>query len=227
MKNGFKTVAVPFVDGLEEMNWNDRQNKMELNGSKIAVDEVNWPDEYPYKPLMAVTLAGSENRLWIMYHFMGLDLRATVMEDNGPVYEDSCCEFFISDPSDGTYLNFEMNCIGTLLASRRTSRTDCIHFGSGELGRVDRYSSLERRQYDMKGGRFFWEAGLGIPFDLIGFKGFPEGATARVNFYGCGDKCEHVRFLSWNPIVAPAPDFHRPEYFGEMTFMRLTDNHNI
>ena len=222
-----KTLKIPFIDGIERMPYEELDMALETGGAKSFIGEVCWPDRYPYHPDVSFAVARSRTHIAVLYHVRSLDLRSLALEDNGPVWEDSCCEFFASDPSDGTYYNFEMNCIGTLLASRRTSRTDCIHFGSGELGRVDRYSSLERRQYDMKGGRFFWEAGLGIPFDLIGFKGFPEGATARVNFYGCGDKCEHVRFLSWNPIVAPAPDFHRPEYFGEMTFMHRTDNHNI
>ncbi|WP_449033796.1 carbohydrate-binding family 9-like protein, partial [Prevotella sp.] len=26
-------------------------------------------------------------------------------------------------------------------------------------------------------------------------------------------------FLSWNPIDLPAPDFHRPDFFGEIRFL--------
>ena len=35
------------------------------------------------------------------------------------------------------------------------------------------------------------------------------------NFYKC-DESLHPHFGSWNPIEAPAPDFHRPECFGKL-----------
>ena len=35
------------------------------------------------------------------------------------------------------------------------------------------------------------------------------------NFYKC-DENANAPFGSWAPIVAPKPDFHRPEYFGRI-----------
>ena len=34
----------------------------------------------------------------------------------------------------------------------------------------------------------------------------------------CGDDTAVPHFLSWNPIGAPRPNFHTPEYFGEIHF---------
>jgi hypothetical protein len=39
------------------------------------------------------------------------------------------------------------------------------------------------------------------------------------NFYKCADETISPHYLSWNPIDAPAPDFHRPEFFGEIHFL--------
>ena len=37
------------------------------------------------------------------------------------------------------------------------------------------------------------------------------------NFYKCG--CRAVRhYLSWNPIQTQYPDFHTPQFFGEVIF---------
>lgn len=41
----------------------------------------------------------------------------------------------------------------------------------------------------------------------------------RVNFYKCGDELTQPHYLSWKNIVAPKPDFHRPDFFGAAEFM--------
>ena len=40
--------------------------------------------------------------------------------------------------------------------------------------------------------------------------------SLRANFYKCGDKTAHPHYLSWSPIHTEKPDFHRPEFFGEL-----------
>lgn len=92
--------------------------------SKFAVCEQNWPKDAPYAPDCNGSIARTSSHLAVMFHVRGLDLRATVMEDNGHSWEDSCCEFFVTDPYDGTYYNFELTCIGSLLAAKRTSRVN-------------------------------------------------------------------------------------------------------
>ena len=47
---------------------------------------------------------------------------------------------------------------------------------------------------------------------------FDFKGTLKANVYKCGDKTEHPHYLAWNRVEAPAPDFHRPECFGEMIF---------
>ena len=42
------------------------------------------------------------------------------------------------------------------------------------------------------------------------------GSRMRGNFYKC-DETIHPHFGSWAPIVHFRPDFHRPEWFGELT----------
>ena len=211
-----KHAAVPYIEGLETMTPEKREIEIELHGNRIYVDTANWPEEWPYRPAVTASLARSASHMFIAYHVKGLDLRAEAMEDNGPVWEDSCCEFFISDPSDGTYYNFEMNCIGTLLGAKRKSRSECTHFDSARLAEVIRYTSLKRERYDISGKVFTWDAVMGIPFSLAGLDGNRLPERVRANFYKCGDKTAHPHFLSWNPIDVPSPDFHRPDFFGEL-----------
>ena len=72
-------------------------------------------------------------------------VRAVTTEDNGPVWEDSCVEFFVADPVGDGYFNFEINCIGTALAAHRYSRSDARHFDEGRMSRIRRITSLPPR----------------------------------------------------------------------------------
>ena len=213
-----RQLRIPFIDGLEKMDFRSLELEMETGAVKSAIDTVCWPEEFPYAPDASFSIARSRTHLVILYRTTGLDLKAATTQDNGPVWQDSCCEFFVSVPQDGTYCNFEMNCIGTLLASRRKSRSDFRYFDAVELGQVTRHTSLERKEYDLKDGVFQWRTAICIPFSLIGMDGDRLPASVRANFYKCADGAAHPHYLSWNPVGTPHPDFHRPEFFGELIF---------
>ena len=213
-----RQLRVPFINGLEKLGFKPLELKMETDAAKAFIDTVCWPSEFPYAPDASFSIARSRTHIVIMYRVRGLDLRAVAMEDNGRVWEDSCCEFFMSDPEDGTYYNFEMNCIGTLLASKRKNRQDFRYFGKDELGQVVRHSSLERKEYGLTDGPYNWQTAICIPFSLVGINPDNLPGKIRANFYKCADKSAHPHFLSWNPVEIPEPDFHRPDYFGELLF---------
>ena len=216
--NTMKRINVPFVEGLEAMTLPELDLAMESGASKFSVSNCNWPEQFPYSPDCNGSIARSRTHLAVMFHVRGLDLRATAMEDNGNSWEDSCCEFFVTHPSDGTYYNFELTCIGSLLASKRRSRQDSAIIPSDVLKRVIRHSSLEHKSFDLSDMIFSWTVALLIPFDIIGIDYAHPPVNLRGNFYKCGDLTAHPHFLSWSPIDTPKPDFHRPEFFGELIF---------
>lgn len=207
-------LLIPFIALLEHMSFADFQEAMLTQAAQAPVDQVNWA-AYPYRPACTAYVARSETCLAILFDVSGLDLRAVAMEDNGRSWEDSCCEFFVADPADGSYYNFELTCIGSLLATKHVSRHDSRPRTPDELARILRHSSLPHQPFDISDEVCSWRVAMLIPFDLIGIGGeLPE--TLRANFYKCGDKTAHPHFLSWNPIGTERPDFHRPEYFGEL-----------
>ena len=189
---------------------------MEKSAAKFAVCENNWPKEAPYPPDCNGSIARTASHLAVMFHVRGLDLRATQIEDNGRSWEDSCCEFFVTDPYDGTYYNFELTCIGSLLSSKRKSRLDSVLREKEDVARVIRHSSLAHEETEISDRIFSWTVAMLIPYDLIGIDRDNVPVSVRGNFYKCGDLTAHPHFLSWNPIGTPKPDFHRPEYFGEL-----------
>jgi Carbohydrate-binding family 9 len=44
------------------------------------------------------------------------------------------------------------------------------------------------------------------------------GVATRANFQKCGDSLPSPHYLVWNYIESENPDFHRPEFFGEVEF---------
>ena len=178
-----------------------------------AIDCVNW-NEFPYAPSVNFKLAYSDKAIAVMFEVSEKHVRAAAMESNGPVWEDSCVEFFIMTSDGKHYINIEMNCVGTILAARRTSRHDAVHFSEDKLSAIRHFTSLPHEPIDAREESQNWWAVEVIPFESLGFEHKPE--SLRANLYKCGDKCDTPHFLSWSPIGLLQPDFHCPDFFGKI-----------
>ena len=178
-----------------------------------TIDNVNW-QEFPYKPTVNFRMACSDKAVAILFEVKEDHVKAVAMDDNGPVWEDSCVEFFAQWPDGKHYTNFEMNCVGTLLAAKRTSRHDPAPFTPEQMATIRRITSLPHETIDSKGAGQSWWAIEVVPYEAFGYDVKPE--SIRANLYKCGDKCDQVHFLSWSPIGLPSPDFHCPDFFGEI-----------
>ena len=185
------------------------------------INVVNWK-EYPYCPAVEFRAAHAGNRLFVHYRITEQSVRAVAPHDGGRVWEDSCCEFFVQPADDGLYYNFECNCAGTLLLNcgKPGDRTPAP---KAVMEQVLRWSSLGREPFgERSGGPFHWELALVIPVNAF-FRHSVEsldGKEMRGNFYKCGDLLPVPHFLSWNPIHLPKPNFHCPEFFGKLKFMK-------
>lgn len=204
---------------------------------------VNWPKEFPYAPKMEVALAHTSDSLLLHYRVEENCVRAAAETDGGRVWEDSCCEIFLQ-PSFGIenspsqqggvrggspYYNIECNCAGTLLIGKGEDRHDRQPATAATLQSANRWSSLmktavsgENGRYTipLKDGKFTWHMALVVPATALFDSGITDfsGQTLRGNIYKCGDCLTTPHFLSLFPIDTPQPDFHRPEFFGELTF---------
>ena len=180
------------------------------------IDQVNWPESFPEKPEVTVEVENSQDRLFLKWHVRGEQLRAVTTEDQGPVWEDSCVEFFCQVPGDPHYCNFETNCIGAMVGTRRLGKHEGIEpFTPEEMAQIKRKCSFPREAFEEKDGLFEWTVELEIPLKLI-FRDkkpvFPQ--KLRANFYKCADKTKKPHYVSWQPIQLPTPNFHCPDFFG-------------
>lgn len=191
-------------------------------GRPLSVDCRPW-EAYPDKPEVRVRAALCGEFLIVKFTVREKEVLGRYREDNAPVYQDSCVELFLSPEGEEVYYNFEFNCLGSCLAQvgpKREERTfldpallqgifrvpslgrePCHHFSEGPLEEAEPWSLLVAVP-----GACFVEN----PLSSL------ENLRFRGNFYKCGDSLRRPHYLSWSPIGTEQPDFHRPEFFGEI-----------
>lgn len=190
------------------------------NVAFVPVDTVNWKG-FPYLPEVGFRIAYTDNAILLHFRVKEESVRAVAPHDNGAVWEDACVEFFSVPDGDGVYYNMECNCAGTLLVAAGKERENRTYAPQEVLDGVDRWSSLGRGVFGEKVGECCWEVALVIPFATFFMHAIDslEGKRIPANFYKCGDKLRTPHFLSWNKIEIEKPDFHRPDFFGELHFI--------
>ncbi|KAA8485838.1 cellulose/xylan binding protein with CBM9 domain [Arcticibacter tournemirensis] len=211
-----KSLSVPFVSGADKDTPVEEVSFI-LNGlGRSAIETVSWP-VHSYKPDTSFVLAYATDCFFLKYYVKEDALQAAEHHLNEPVYKDSCVEFFIAFGRDREYYNLEFNCLGSCL----------IAYGPERNGRKSLPGNLAD---NIRSGTWigsgntvdgiYWELTLVIPFEVfIHHKGLTlNEMECRANFYKCGDDLPVPHFLSWNKIDTEAPDFHRPEFFGNLYF---------
>ena len=178
---------------------------------------VNWVD-YPYKPDVQFRIAHNGSHILLNFQVEESDIQAICTEDGGNVWEDACVEFFIAFPHQDFYTNIECNCIGKIVATARTDKQHCLSAPFNLANRIERWSNLGQQPVANLSGS--WEVSLIIPVEVFLLKEIHslDGIQANGNFYKCGDKLKVPHFLSWNPIRSEQPNFHLPQFFGEICF---------
>ena len=210
-------ITADYIPNLENMSDNCLYGQLSDIASYM-VGNVNWK-EYPYAPQVKFNVAFSDKALAILFKVTEDHVRGLCLDANGPVWEDSCVEIFIDNPKGEGYFNFETNCIGTALAAYRRSRTDADMFGAEHMTKIRTVGSLAHEAIDKRGENLEWSMMKVIPFEVLGLDSAPE--FLKCNFYKCGDGCDQPHFLSWSPIDMPEPNFHCPEFFGEITLKQV------
>lgn len=207
----------------------------QLSWQNIA--QVNW-EQFPYCPDVRFRIAYNEKALLLHYQVNENFTKAEVAEDNGAIWTDSCVECFINpggkllpkaEAEKSTdagelaeageyYYNIEANAIGKLLIGCGKDRHDRVRADKEVRDKVLRWSSLGREPFGERPQPQPWELCLVVPFSCF-FKHnirSLDGAHIKANFYKCGDGLSVPHYLSWQPIHSEKPDFHRPEFFGEI-----------
>jgi len=183
------------------------------------IDNLNW-DKTGYKPEVKFKIAHGKKEIYLKYYVREEYVKAEKTGVNQDVYEDSCVEFFVSPAEDGIYYNFEFNSIGAFLAGSGTGRHDSRRTDPGMASLIRCLPSLGNEPFPERKGEQEWTLTVAIDTAMFFRHDIksPEGCEFRANFYKCGDALTKPHYLSWNPVLAEKPDFHRPEHFGIICF---------
>jgi len=192
---------------------------IEDSGRRIQIDTVNWRD-YSYQPEVTMLCGYSEDEILLKYKVLESHIRANNTELNSEVYKDSCVEFFISTGTKFFY-NFEFNCTGTAYAAYGITG-DRERLEEKEVSRIRTFSTLGKNPISVREIEEPWELTIAIPFDIFRDNELqkPGDQVFYANFYKCGDELPRPHYLSWNPIKTGKPDFHQPDFFGKIRFLK-------
>ena len=212
-----KSLFINYVSALENTDINQAAEYFDCNQIFEYMDMLNWPTQFPYKPVCRFKIARSSHSLFIHFNVIEKNIRALYSTDQHSVWEDSCVEFFCKQPGLDHYFNFEFNCIGTCLATKRKGRElDVQPLSEQKMKSIKRFASLGSEPFDEKSGIFEWKLTIEIPFEVIDIQLENLPIMLCANFYKCADGTSVPHYLSWNHISTDIPDFHRPDFFGEI-----------
>ena len=189
-----------------------RVKNADFSKAEVAkISEYRWEKGYSPRAEARLLYVAGKGFALQMIAFEGSPT-AVYGSYNDPVYKDSCLEFFVSfNKRSPKYMNFEMNSLGAFLAAVRTDRKNKtpIHELASALPEVKPIK-----------GEGFWGVEVLFTKDFIkqtfGVSRFCAGDVIKGNFYKCGDETPVPHFGMWSPVDNPTPDFHRPEFFGEL-----------
>jgi len=208
-----KHIAVPKLSDLSgDMSFALLNTKLQGCAWHV-LDQVPWPDQYPYFPAVQFRLAYTASCIIIQYQVEEAFVKAQHIRANENVFEDSCVEFFVSLDDKKTYFNFEFNVLGTgIIGYGPALRTDRRRLSAEQIDRVDVFTQLVKLNGQKK-----WEIFLLIPIDIMTSEPI-VGKVVYANFYKCGDGLPNPHYISWHAIQTPMPNFHQPQSFGSLYF---------
>lgn len=187
--------------------------------SSITIENYQWVNNN-YKPKVNVKLCYSDDFLYLFFRAYEKEITCVYSKMNDPVHKDSCVEFFVNffPESRDEYFNFEINAIGTM------------HVGFGAVGKrkllpvqdvekIEIYSTIKKNDLEQYKSEYY-ELYYKIPFSL--FEKYYQAdcyrKNAKGNFYKCGDDTKYEHYGSWKKVISDKPNFHLPEYFGDLIF---------
>jgi hypothetical protein len=191
-----------------------------------AVDISNVMGKKPgFFPVVQAKMLYSDDSLYVIFHVQDRFVRCITKVCNGPVWEDSCVEFFFApftqEPKH--YFNLEINCGGTPLMHFSTvPRKVFTHLEVQDIKKIEIAHSLPKIIEPEMAESVTWTLEYRIPIDMLE-KYAPvtrpsEGVRWKANFYKIAENNSNPHYLTWSPVKNKIPDFHLPAYFGTLLF---------
>ena len=172
-----------------------------------------------------IKMLWSDTYFYVLFDCEDRNAYSAHTEHNSAVCRDSCVEIFISpDPCNiSEYYTFETNCCGIMLNEHKNylrKKSEWWLPAGVKTGKTVRSMTVKSKQSMNR-----WAIELAIPFYLFngatGKKTNPpvDGAKWRLNVMRCGDT-KYKQWGIWSENRNKTPNFHLPQYFGEVIFKK-------
>ncbi len=198
------------VDGkLDDLVWTKvaplrdfRQNLDGSTGVAKTVAKVLYDDDFLY-----VSFYCSDDNIW-----------ATLKTRDQHLWDEEVVELFVqADPQQKSYIELEVNPLGTMLDIYLLDIRKPLHYESWNSRRL-KWGVQLFGTVDGKEGDRAWTCEIALPLeDIVTAPNRPPrvGSRWRVNLYRV-EKLPTPSLLAWSPTLKD--DFHLPERFGEIIF---------
>ena len=146
-------------------------------------------------------------------------VKVSTYQTNGRVHKDNCVEFFVAFGTQKKYYNIELNCTGICLIGFGEGRLNRILLNEKLIAKVKTHIKINTAPVN-SATKYEWEITAILPievFEAANLISFHQ-LNGFGNFFKCGDDLPQPHFYSWNKIESETPDFHLPEFFGELVF---------
>lgn len=186
-----------------------------------AIDSFMW-NTNGYRPESYAALFAVENEgIYALLWSFEDNIRCECTKRDDLVYTDSCLELFLMPvEGDDRYINFEVNQKGVYLSQIGEKREGRVFIK--ELTDLEPEISVMEIEED---GRKAWGYEIFIPdsfvSSLYGVEHHTKECTIKGNFYKCGDLTDKPHYGAHFPVKTENPDFHRPEFFGDIIFRKV------
>jgi hypothetical protein len=182
------------------------------------IDNELW-SEFKSNCQASFSIAHCGTAILLKYYVNEDVIKSTMYKTNDPVHKDNCVEFFISFGSKREYYNLEMNCLGVCLMGYGYDRTNREILPEAIVNKIRR-GVLIKSTTEPAVTKFEWSITLVIPIEVFTYSNLTsfEQEKGLCNFFKCGDDLPQPHFFSWNNIYYEKPDFHLPEFFGNLQF---------
>ena len=204
-----RTATPVKVDGkLDDMVWTKvsplRNLRNNLDGSPGAKTEAKilYDDDFLY-----VSFRSTDKNIW-----------ATLKRRDEHLWEEEVVELFVqADPHQTSYIELEVNPLGTMLDIYLLDIRKPLHYESWNSQRlkwgVELFGTVDGKDGDRE-----WTCEIALPMeDVVTARNLPPqaGDRWRINLYRM-EKLPIPELLAWSPTFKD--DFHVPERFGEIIF---------
>ena len=205
----------PVMDVRQDDFWSDVPS--------LAIDQFPWYVGGE-KQSTTVRAVWSDDALYLRYDCQDRHISARHVGINSYVWQDSCVEFFVApNPHKPlNYYNFEINCTGNYLMGTHCDWAEGYRDHSRNVG-LQTVGTVQGPTKDESPDDNGWIMIVRIPWahfinDAVNLPPKPADVW-RANFYRLGGITD-PQFAAWSPIDLPKPQFHAPQFFGRIEFMR-------